>query len=109
MSYKFPLDPLHRFRGDPAAVKKPVQLACYSHDEEHRWRDDDASLRYYYPATLGEDLFKGSHDKFIRRDDSVDEHLDHLLRAIVAWEKKNDRKLTAELITWVWNLGSIWI
>ena len=65
------------------------EIAHFSYDDEHKFRLDDSSLRYYYTPQLGADLSEG-YDDFIKQDDSEDEHLDGLLRALIAEEKKTE-------------------
>lgn len=56
-------------------------------------------MKYYYTPTLGADLSKG-FDTFRKLDDTADDHLDSLLKTIIAWEKENDKKCEADIITW---------
>ena len=60
---------------------------------------DDRSLRYYYPPTLGADLSKG-FDTFQQLDDTGDDHLDSLLKTIMALEERTGAKQEADIITW---------
>ena len=39
-------------------------------------------------------------DKFVKHDDSRDEHLDPLLEALMAKEKREKTKTKADIITW---------
>jgi RAT1-interacting protein len=60
---------------------------------------DDSSIRYYYPPTLGADLSKG-FDTFDKLDDTADDHLDSLLKTIMALEQKDGKPVEADIITW---------
>jgi RAT1-interacting protein len=60
---------------------------------------DDSSIRYYYPPTLGADLSKG-FDTFDQLDDTADDHLDSLLKTIMALEQKEGKAVEADIITW---------
>jgi len=60
---------------------------------------DDSSIRYYYPPTLGADLSKG-FDTFEKLDDTADDHLDSLLKTIMAHEEESGKRVDAEIITW---------
>jgi RAT1-interacting protein len=60
---------------------------------------DDSSIRYYYPPTLGADLSKG-FDTFEKLDDAPDDHLDSLLKTIIAHEQKTGSRVTASIMTW---------
>jgi RAT1-interacting protein len=75
------------------------EIACFSYDDQHKFRLDDSSLRYYYPPRLPADLNRG-FDTFQQLDDSNDDHLDSLLETIVALEKEKGIKCEADVITW---------
>lgn len=75
------------------------EIACFSYDEQHQFRLDDSSIRYYYPPTLGADLSKG-FDTFHKLDDTADEHLDSLLKTIIDYEMKAEQRVEADVITW---------
>jgi RAT1-interacting protein len=40
------------------------------------------------------------YDQFVKQDDSKDEHLDGLLKALMHHERKTERRLQADIITW---------
>lgn len=48
---------------------------------------------------LGADLSKG-FETFDKHDDSVDEHLDGLLRTIANHEQETKQKIDAHVVTW---------
>lgn len=75
------------------------EFACFSYDDKHEFRLDDSSLQWYYPPRLGADLSKG-FDKFDKHDESIDEHLDSLLKTIAAHEKEEGKKIDANIVTW---------
>lgn len=56
-------------------------------------------MQWYYPPKLGADLSKG-FDKFDKHDDARDEHLDSLLKTMVAHEKEEGKKIDADIVTW---------
>lgn len=56
-------------------------------------------MQWYYPPRLGANLSKG-FDKFDKLDESIDEHLDSLLKTIVAHEKEEGKKIDANIVTW---------
>ncbi|CAG8962317.1 hypothetical protein HYFRA_00005372 [Hymenoscyphus fraxineus] len=99
MSASFDIQPIGRFAGQSAPVKRPREIACFSYDEKHQFRLDDSSIKYYYPPTLGADLKKG-FDTFEKLDDTADDHLDSLLRTIMAHEEKTGKPVEADFITW---------
>jgi RAT1-interacting protein len=75
------------------------EIACFSYDEKHQFRLDDSSIRYYWPPTLGADLSRG-FDTFEKLDDTADDHLDSLLKTIIAHEQELEKPVEADLITW---------
>lgn len=56
-------------------------------------------MRWYYTPPLGADLSQG-FENFVKHDDSVDEHLDSLLKTIMAHEKQTGKKIDAQIVTW---------
>ncbi|KAE8446141.1 Protein rai1 [Mollisiaceae sp. DMI_Dod_QoI] len=99
MSSTFEIQPIGRFVGQSAAIKRPKEIACFSYDEQHQFCLDDSSIKWYYPPTLGADLCKG-FDTFRKLDDTADEHLDSLLKTIIAHEQKEGKRTEADIITW---------
>ncbi|KAH0600301.1 hypothetical protein MHUMG1_01297 [Metarhizium humberi] len=99
MSATFSIQPIGRFTGQSQPVKRPKEFACFSYDENHEFRLDDSSMKYYYTPQLGADLSKG-FEKFQKLDDSGDEHLDSLLKTILAHERETGKKIDANVVTW---------
>ncbi|OTA03593.1 hypothetical protein A9Z42_0040680 [Trichoderma parareesei] len=99
MPPSFPVQPVMRFVGASQPVKRPKEIACFSYDENHEYRPDDSSLKYYYPPQLGADLSRG-FNTFIKHDDSQDEHLDSLLKAIMLHEQETGTRIDAKVVTW---------
>jgi RAT1-interacting protein len=75
------------------------EITCFSYDDQHKYRWDDSSLRYYYPPTLPADLNRG-FDTFRPLDDTRDDHLDGLVDTIALYEKEKGAKAEADIITW---------
>jgi hypothetical protein len=75
------------------------EFTCFSYDENHKFHQDASSLKYYYTPRLGADLSQG-FDTFQKQDDSTDEHLDSLLKAIMAHEQKEGKKIDTNVVTW---------
>ncbi|KAJ6264805.1 hypothetical protein Dda_0957 [Drechslerella dactyloides] len=90
-----------RFAGKSAMIKRPREITYFSYDDNHELRHDDSSLRYYYTPDLHTDL-SGGYSSFIKHDDSVDEHLDSLLEALIELEKKEGKCATegVDFVTW---------
>ncbi|PBP17596.1 RAI1-like protein [Diplocarpon rosae] len=99
MTHKFEIQPIGRFTGKSAAIKRPKEIACFSYDDKHQFRLDDSSIRYYYPPTIGADLSRG-YDTFEKLDDAADDHLDSLLKAIMALEQETGKRVETDIITW---------
>ncbi|KAK0720843.1 rai-1 [Lasiosphaeris hirsuta] len=99
MTATFPIQPAARFAGQSEPVKRPKEFACFSYDKDHQYHPGDSSLKWYYPPTLGTDLSNG-FEKFIKHDDSADEHLDSLLKTIETHEKKTNKQIDAHIVTW---------
>ncbi|GAB1197320.1 decapping endonuclease targeting mRNA [Aspergillus pseudonomiae] len=95
----FDIQPIGRFYGSNATIRRPKEITCFSYDDQHIFHLGDSSLRYYYPPRLPADLNCG-YDTFQKLDDSADEHLDALLETIMALEKETGKKCEADIITW---------
>ncbi|EON65981.1 hypothetical protein W97_05223 [Coniosporium apollinis CBS 100218] len=95
----FDIQPINRFAGTSAAIRRPKEIAFFSYDENHQFRLDDSSLRYYYPPRLGADLSAG-FETFRQLDDAADDHLDSLLRTLIAHEQKTGQRCEADFVTW---------
>lgn len=80
-------------------MRRPREVTYFSFDEDHKYRQDDSSLRYYYTPTLPTDLSKG-FDTFRQLDDTSDDHLDGLLQALVHYEGQKRTRLDADFVTW---------
>lgn len=76
------------------------EFTCFSYDENHVYRPDDSSLRWYYhhPIDIGADLSSG-FESFDKHDDSQDEHLVSLLKSLVEYERANGR-VDVGIVTW---------
>ncbi|KAI1827941.1 RAI1 like PD-XK nuclease-domain-containing protein [Xylaria intraflava] len=95
----FNIQPIGRFHGESEPVKRPKEFAHFSYDEKRQFHLNDSSLQWYYPPRLGADLSKG-FDKFDKHDETIDEHLDGLLKSIEAHEKEEGKKIDAHVVTW---------
>lgn len=99
MSSSFPVHPVARFAGASQPVKRPKEFACFSYDEEHKFRLDDSSLKWYYPPALGSSLSRGYED-FVKLDESQPEHVDSLLKTIANHERESGNPIDAQVVTW---------
>lgn len=95
------MQPLNRFQGASASIKRPREVAHFSYDDHHDYRDDESSINYYIPPPMGADLKEG-FDTFKHYEDKEDPHLDSLLRALVNQEKKSVKgtAIKADFMTW---------
>ncbi|CAI4210404.1 unnamed protein product [Parascedosporium putredinis] len=66
-----------------------------------QFKQDASSVRWYYhnPMDIGADLSAG-FDRFDKHDESQPDHLTSLLKTIIDWEKREERRLDAHLVTW---------
>lgn len=95
----YPIYPINQFSKADVAVRRPREITYFSFDEEHRYRQDDSSMRFYYPPLLPAELSKG-FDSFRQLDDTGDDHLDGLLQALIHYEGEKRAKLETDFVTW---------
>jgi RAT1-interacting protein len=100
-TYRFPIQPLHRFKGASARIKRPQEVANFSFDDDHKYVYDESGINYYIPPPMGADLKEG-FDTFRHYEDKEDAHLDALLRALVDKERKEGEsaRAKADFVTW---------
>lgn len=89
-TYTFPVGQPDRHAG-PSLSRQPVEVCHFSYDDKRRIHHDDRSLAYFWPAPERADLAAGFNNRYVRRDESIDEHLDGLLAAIVHFEADAER------------------
>lgn len=75
------------------------EFACFSYDADHKFHIGASSLKWYYPPRLGADLSEG-YESFVKHDDSVDEHLDSLLKTVMHHEQQTGKEVDAHIMTW---------
>uniref|UniRef100_A0A3Q3NFK1 Decapping nuclease n=1 Tax=Mastacembelus armatus TaxID=205130 RepID=A0A3Q3NFK1_9TELE len=90
--------------------KQPVEIGCFSLDSERRFFNDSRQMRFYVEPDKNPNfnLRDGYRDRFIKRDDSVKEKLDHILRWIVDNKSKlnpgatvaSSHALDVDFVTW---------
>lgn len=99
--HRFSVQPLNRFQGASASIKRPREVAHFSYDENHEYRNDESSINYYAPPPMGADLKEG-FDTFKHYEDKEDPHLDSLLKALIHQEGKNASAsdIAADFVTW---------
>lgn len=82
------------YERDFPVYKQPVEVGCFSLDSKRRFFNDSRQMRYYVEPDRNPnfDLRDGYKDRFVKRDDSVKEKLDHMLSWVVANRGKIDSK-----------------
>ncbi|AEO63401.1 uncharacterized protein THITE_58765 [Thermothielavioides terrestris NRRL 8126] len=99
MALKFPIYTPSRYAGRTEPVKRPKEFACFSYDKDRNFHLGDSSLKWYYTPQLDTHLSNG-FDKFVKHDDSIDEHLDGLLKTIANHEQQTGKPIDAHVVTW---------
>lgn len=84
------------YERDFPVYKQPVEVGGFSLDSQRRFFNDSRQLRYYVEPDRNPnfDLRDGYKDRFVKRDDSVKEKLDHVLRWILANRLKLSSRVT---------------
>lgn len=74
-----------RYERDFPVYQQPVEVGCFSLDSERRFFNDGRQMRYYVQPDRSPnfDLRDGYRDRYVKRDDSAKERLDHLLRWVL--------------------------
>ncbi|KAM9392205.1 decapping and exoribonuclease protein [Pholidichthys leucotaenia] len=96
------------YERDFPVYKQPLEVGCFSLDAKRRFFNDSRQMRYYVQPERNPnfDLRDGYKDRFIKRDDSVKEKLDHILRWVVANQLKSkgatasSLPLDVDFVTW---------
>lgn len=101
VTYRFSIQPLNRFQGASASIKRPHEVAHFSYDDNHEYKDDESSINYYVPPPMGADLKEG-FDTFKHYEDKEDPHLDSLLKALIHQEGRDASapNIRADFVTW---------
>jgi RAT1-interacting protein len=99
--YRFHLQPLDRFKGASASIKRPREVAHFSFDDNHQYVYDESGINYYVPPPMGADL-KDGFQTFRHHEDKVDAHLDAMLKALIDTERKDGEaaRAKADFVTW---------
>lgn len=100
-THRFPIQPLDRFKGASASIKRPREVAHFSFDDNHEYVYDESGLNYYVPPPMGADLKEG-FDTFRHHEDKEDAHLDAMFRALIDTEKNkgSSARVEVEFMTW---------
>ncbi|KAI9317756.1 RAI1 like PD-XK nuclease-domain-containing protein [Dichotomocladium elegans] len=100
----FPVSSCQSYMGHCPEYKQPVEIQSYSIDGSRRVWFDQRELKYYVPPNIsppGPSLNRG-YEKYIKRDESVPEHLDTLLDALTTARQAEPEKNIAQanIVTW---------
>lgn len=96
----FPVQPVNRFRGASASIKRPREVAHFSYDDNHEYREDESGISYYIPPPMGADLKEG-FETFRHYEDEEDPHLDSLLKALLSKQRREgSEKIQGDFVTW---------
>ncbi|XP_026542689.1 decapping and exoribonuclease protein isoform X2 [Notechis scutatus] len=97
--------------------RRPAEMGCFSLDAKRCFHGDSRQLRYYAPPPCegpspGFDLRDGYRNRYVQRDDSVREGLEHLLQWIVQNRKQlqtedKGKLLNADFVTWRGHLTKV--
>lgn len=84
------------YERDFPVYKQPVEVGSFSLDSHRRFFNDKRQMRYFVEPERNPnfDLRDGYKDRFIKRDDSVKEKLDHILKWILANRLKLKSRMT---------------
>ncbi|KAI4941418.1 hypothetical protein J4E86_010450 [Alternaria arbusti] len=96
--HRFSIQPVNRFRGASAKIKRPREVAHFSYDDNHEYQHDESGINYYIPPPMGADL-KDGFETFKHYEDKEDPHLDSLLRALME-DKTGKEEVKADFMTW---------
>lgn len=77
--------------------RRPAEVGCFSLDAQRSYHGDACQMRYYAPPPIegpspGFDLRDGYRDRYVQRDDSIREGLEHLLK----WIAQNRKQIQTE-------------
>ncbi|KAK9453696.1 RAI1 like PD-XK nuclease-domain-containing protein [Dipodascopsis uninucleata] len=102
--------PISTARIKSAAMKQPREITSFSFSETREFKYDDSSMAYLYfqeeeitgssSSSMGGVNLSNGFTTFQKRDDSIDEHLDGLLWALMRLEKDTGKKVTADFVMW---------
>lgn len=99
--HRFSIQPVNRFRGASATIKRPREVAHFSYDDNHEYQEDESGINYFVPPPMGADLKEG-FSSFRHYEDKEDPHLDSLLKALMDKEKQegSEKKVKGDFVTW---------
>eukprot|EP00039_Didymoeca_costata_P002390 m.59844 g.59844 ORF g.59844 m.59844 type:complete len:374 (-) comp11276_c0_seq4:92-1213(-) len=86
---------------DRPTFPRPEEVGCFSLDMERNFHDDDSELRVYQCPKMGVSLRQG-YTEFVAKDEqaNADEHLNNLLRWIIAHSDRRKDLGNVDFVTW---------
>ena len=98
---RFSIQPVNRFRGASASIKRPREVAHFSYDDNHQYQEDESGINYYIPPPMGADLKEG-FETFRHYEDKEDPHLDSLLKALLSKQRQegSEKRIPGDFVTW---------
>ena len=89
----FKVAPMSKYQKQFPFFREPKEVGCFSHDKDRKVVQTSQELKYYIPPSdpnsVAFDLNLG-YNTFIKKDESVKEYLDDLLKWVVANKSKFD-------------------
>ncbi|KAG0359767.1 hypothetical protein BGZ54_009845 [Gamsiella multidivaricata] len=107
---QLPVQPLDRFKVKCALFQQPIEIGSFSYDEKRNFIMDDSQLKYimklislsplffyqkyYFPPDLRKpNNLSVNYEKYISRDQTVDEHIDALLDALICIRDREEQQV----------------
>ena len=79
----FHVHPTARFQQKFPYFRQPKEIGCFSHDTNRHFKNSKEQLKFYVPPPNPKSVhfdLKEGYDTFIKKDDTVKEYIDDLLR-----------------------------
>ena len=76
----FTVSPIEAFRGRLPFYRQPVEVGCFSLDNNRGFHDDKRQLRYFRPPHNIDFDLRAGYKEFVKRNEDEKEGLEHLLQ-----------------------------
>ncbi|CAB4490811.1 unnamed protein product [Rhizophagus irregularis] len=97
--YKFPIHPFKRFNKKCVEFKQPVEITCFSYDENRQLHMDDRESRYYYPPNLEDCNLSVGYENLIQKSEGP-EPIHSLLDALIHLNETKGDEVKADIVSW---------
>lgn len=84
----FTVTPIKDFRGELPFYRQPVEVGCFSLDENRGFHDDKRQLRIFSPPHSVDFDLRAGYKEFVKRNEDEKEGLEHLLQ----WTNRHREK-----------------